>query len=145
MKNILVGTDGSDGANRAIEVAAELAKNCGGSLIIVTVVRPLRAAEQEQIRQFTRLEGSATDPTEVPAQQVLTEADMRARQTGLASIKTKLLRGDPAEALINAIQSERADAIVVGRRGHGRLVGLLLGSVSQKLVSLAPCVVLVAP
>jgi len=145
MKNILVGTDASDGANRAIEVAAELAKHSGAALTIVTVAVPLRLDEEEQVRQFTRIEGSSTEPTEVLAQQILTDAERRARRAGLISIKTKLLRGDPAEALINAIRNERADAIVVGRHGHGRLAGLLLGSVSQKLVSLAPCVVLVAP
>jgi len=145
MKNILVGTDASDGANRALGVAAELAKNSGAALTIVTVAGPMRPDEADQIRQFTRIEGSATDPSEVLAQQILAQADMRAREAGLTSIKTKLLRGDPAEALINEVRNERADAIVVGRHGHGRLAGLLLGSVSQKLVSLAPCVVLVAP
>ncbi len=91
------------------------------------------------------MEGDAADPTTVLAQQALSEAEERARQTGLTSIRTKLLWGNPTQALIDAIQSEKADAIVVGRRGHGQVVGLLLGSVSQKLVSLAPSIVIVAP
>ena len=54
---------------------------------------------------------------------------------------------DPAEAIIEAARREHADAIIVGRRGRGRgqLAGLLLGSVSQKVVSLAPCTVIVVP
>jgi len=52
---------------------------------------------------------------------------------------------DPAEAIIEAARREHADAIIVGRRGRGQLAGLLLGSVSQKVVSLAPCTVIVVP
>jgi nucleotide-binding universal stress UspA family protein len=47
--------------------------------------------------------------------------------------------------LIDIAKDGPVDKIVVGRRGRGELAGLLLGSVSQKLVSLAPCAVVVAP
>ena len=53
--------------------------------------------------------------------------------------------GQPHPAIVETIGREKADAIVVGRRGHGQLSGLLLGSVSQKLCSLAPCVVIMVP
>jgi nucleotide-binding universal stress UspA family protein len=45
--------------------------------------------------------------------------------------------GDPADAIISAARDRQADLIVVGSRGHGRLTGLLLGSVAQKVISLA--------
>ena len=85
------------------------------------------------------------NPAEIVAQRNLSEAEHRARRAGITSPKVNLVWGDPAQEIIDAIQREKVDAIVVGRRGHGRLSGLLLGSVSQKLTSLAPCVVIVVP
>jgi nucleotide-binding universal stress UspA family protein len=49
------------------------------------------------------------------------------------------------QTIIDIAQEKQADAIVVGRRGAGRIAGLLLGSVSQKLVSLVPLPVIVIP
>jgi nucleotide-binding universal stress UspA family protein len=47
--------------------------------------------------------------------------------------------------IIDCIVSEKVDAVVVGRRGHGQLAGLLLGSVSQKLATLSPCPMIIVP
>jgi nucleotide-binding universal stress UspA family protein len=59
--------------------------------------------------------------------------------------KCESLVGDPAELLLEAIARERPDMIVVGKRGRGQLSGLLLGSISQKLVSLSVVPVIVVP
>jgi hypothetical protein len=53
--------------------------------------------------------------------------------------------GDPAEVIIETAQRLRADTIVMGRRGRGRLAGPVLGSVSQKVASFAPSVVILVP
>jgi len=79
------------------------------------------------------------------AQEIFVDAKKRARSQGVPEVRTLHAAGDPAERILDAARSEQADMIVVGRRGRGRLAGLLLGSVSQKLVSLAPCVVVVVP
>lgn len=142
MQNILVATDGSSPADRAVEVAAELAKVVGGTLLIVTVAGSLSG---EEARQLVRAERDIADALESLSAEILMAAKDRARRLGLSAVKVQTAWGDPAEAIIEAARREHADAIVVGRRGRGRLAGMLLGSVSQKIVSLAPCTVVVVP
>ncbi len=54
------------------------------------------------------------------------------------------LEGDPAAALLDFAETARADLLAIGRRGSTGLAGLLLGSVSEKLLQLAACPLLVA-
>ena len=79
------------------------------------------------------------------ATQVLSRAEARAQRKGVTPIKLLTGWGDPAQTIIETVRQEKADLLVVGRRGHGQLSGLLLGGVSQKLASLAPCKVMVVP
>ena len=60
-----------------------------------------------------------------------------------AEIHTELIEGDPAEAIIEVAKTRASNVIVMGSRGLGRLAGLVLGSTSQKVVSHAPCPVLI--
>ncbi len=141
IQSIMVAVDGSDSSNRALDVAAGLARLEKAALVIVSVATPSPAAAR---REFQRIEHSAADPSETISQATLMDAQQRA---GWADVKARtiMLWGDPAEEIIKAVVSEKVDALVVGRRGHGQLAGLLLGSVSQKLVSLSPCMVTVVP
>jgi len=142
MRHIMVATDGSGGGDRAVDVAAELTKAVSGTLSIVTIGGNLSG---EELRQLVRAEGSIGDVLESLSAQILTDARKRARALGVSDVQVQTGWGDAAKAIIEAAQHDRADAIVIGRRGRGRLAGLLLGSVSQKVVSLAPCVVIVVP
>jgi nucleotide-binding universal stress UspA family protein len=142
MRHIMVATDGSSGGDQAVDLAAELTKAVGGTLSIVTVAEILSG---EELRRLDRTVGRTADALESLSAQILVDARERAERLGVSNIHTRTWTGDPATAIIEAAKHEKADAIVVGRRGHGRLAGLLLGSVSQKLVSLAPCTVIVVP
>jgi len=75
---------------------------------------------------------------------ILTQAEGQARKH-LSSIQTASRDDDPARAVLEIAREKGVDAIVVGRRGRGPATGLLLGSTSQKLVTLAPCPVIVVP
>ena len=60
-----------------------------------------------------------------------------------AQIYTEMIEGDPAETIIEVARTRSSDLIIIGARGMGKLAGLLLGSTSQKVLSLAPCPVLI--
>ena len=143
VKAIIVGTDGSEGAERAVMVAADLAKAIDGRLLLVNVSQS--GLSQEQLRTIDRLQIAEGDALEGVSDRILAKADVLARARGAVKVETIRWAGDPAEALIKVAKDEHADALVVGRRGLGQLKGLLLGSVSQKLASLAPCVVIIVP
>jgi len=77
--------------------------------------------------------------------QTLKTAEARARHLGVSQVALRTGSGDVAQSLLNIAASSSVEMVVLGRRGRGQLAGLLLGSVSQKLVSLAPCAVVVVP
>jgi len=137
----MAATDGSSGGLRAVEAAAELAKATGAQLSILTI----GGSGGPEIDQLIRAEGNAGEAMELLCNQALTEGQRSARQAGIANVKLLTKWGDAAEVIIESARHENADLIVVGRRGRGRLTGLLLGSVSQKIVSLAPCKVMIVP
>ena len=97
------------------------------------------------MRQLPHTGASPGDVLEALTGQTLRAAEARAREFGLSRIEVRTCWGDVTQSLIDLAANSSTKMIVVGRRGRGRLTGLLLGSVSHKLVSLAPCAVVVVP
>lgn len=135
-KKIIWATDGSEDANRALPTALELAAN-GGKLIVV------HADE--------RLGGR---PGNVPALadedelQAAIRSKVRELEESGLDATFNVVHGtnrDPADLIAEAAKDEKADMIVVGTRGHGRVAGMLLGSVTQRLLHVAPCPVVAVP
>jgi nucleotide-binding universal stress UspA family protein len=143
VQKIIVATDGSEGGNRAVDFAAKLAKGSGANLIIVTIGETLT---RDEARRLARAEKEdVADVLESLANRVLLDARQRAERAGSQAIETRIGWGDAAETIIEIAKRIRADVIVVGRRGRGRLSGLVMGSVSQKIASYAPCVAVLVP
>jgi len=142
MQCIIAATDDSPAANRALDAAVKIAKATGYELVILTIGGNISGSE---LRRLAAVDGDLSKTLEEAAAQILDEARKRAFRSGVSAVRVLSGWGDPAETIIDTVESEKADILVVGRRGRGRLSGLLLGSVSQKLASLAPCKVLIVP
>ena len=137
-ETIVVGTDGSETAKRAVQEAVRLAKALQAELHIVSGFRPMHA----------KISGAPTGADEVwqplpdsHVEATIQEAEATARIAG-AKTKTHVVRGDPADALLNVAKDVGASTIVVGNRGMrgGRRV---LGSVPNTVSHKASCNVLI--
>ena len=145
MKLIIAATDGSEGAERAVAREAELAKFTNAKLLIVNVSQPELSHAYAELPLSVRLGITEGDALEEISHRMLSRASSVAQKHGATDIESVTGGGDPAETLLHLIDSRNADAIVIGRRGLGQLKGLLIGSVSQKLASLARCIVIIVP
>lgn len=134
-KNILVAVDGSEHALKAAHIAGDFARQMQADLRVVTAYDPVPTYLGEPNLQ------NALNERFSQANQVLDEA---LKQIGEipGELKTEVLEGPPAEAILAVVEARGNDLIIMGTRGLGRLQGLLLGSQSQKVVSHAPCPVL---
>jgi nucleotide-binding universal stress UspA family protein len=142
---ILVALDGSEPASRAGALGADLAVKYGAALDLVHVIP--RLVISDSIKQFAEIEGVDTREMQISAaaQSFLTEAKGRAAAKGVARVATEVLVGDPAAELLDYARGRSIDLLVLGRRGMGQVRGLLMGSVSSKVSSLASCPVLTVP
>ena len=135
-KAIIWATDGSSGAERALPFAKDLAKANGARLVVVHV-NEFMAGRGAGPVNFNKDEVQAAIGKQV--------ADVK--QEGL-DVKLQLadvMAGGAAHVIAEIADKEGADLIVAGTRGHGPLSGLLLGSVTTRLLHVAKCPVLVVP
>lgn len=140
---ILHPTDGSANAGRALDVACGLAHALRARLVILHVQRRHGAEVMpEGLRGFERLEHMRVTEADLLRQaacRIVADAEQAARDRGVGEIETMVAEGDPGRTILDTAASRRADLIVLGSRGLGDLQGLLLGSVSHKVVNAAPC------
>lgn len=146
MKRIVAAVDGSASSLKAVDLAADLAGKYDAELVLITVEREFAPVISEEVRAYARAEhitDLTSDPGFAAAENVVAGARLQAQAKGAPRVSTEVEAGDPAEAIIALAKDRNADLIVIGSRGHGRLVGLMLGSVAQKVLAHASCPVLV--
>jgi len=140
MEKIVVGVDGSEGAEAALEFAAHEAALRAAGLRIVSAWEIPAGAYGGGFAP--PLDAETLDAFRIRAEQVADEAHatIKKLQPSLEA-ETFTVQGQPAEVLLD--QAADATMIVVGNRGLGGFKRLLLGSVSQQVVHHAACPVVV--
>jgi nucleotide-binding universal stress UspA family protein len=140
--SIVVGTDGSDTAAKAVERATELAKALGASIELVSAFEPVAAARlREDAREVPPdLEWMVNPRADVEA--TLREASAAVEAVGVP-VRTYAREGDPADAILDVAEERGAELIVVGNKGMTGAKRFLLGSVPNKVSHHAPCSVLI--
>ena len=143
-QSIVVGTDGSETAQHAVNTAAELARLSGARLTVVTAYRSVRAVALLAAGGSAAIDfHDAEEQQRMEAEELLTHAVMRMDATDVR-VSTQARTGDAAEALIATAEEVGADLLVVGNRGMGGVARFLLGSVPNRVAHHSPCAVLIA-
>ena len=146
MQRILAAVDGSMPSLRAVAFAADLASKYSAELIILTVGPELSLKLTSELETYfcqEHIDAPLNEWRSADAESMLAGARLEAEAQGAKQIFTQSSIGDAAEEIIGVAKNKKADLIVVGSRGLGRLAGLLLGSVAQKVLAHAACPVLI--
>jgi len=141
-QTVLVGTDGSDSSYRAVDRAAEIARDTTARLVIVCAYEPATAREVAMAEDVLGDEAYAVAGS-APAEETLRTAAERAAARGADKVERVPVEGEPVKSLIGALEEHQGDLLVVGNRGLNTIAGRLLGSVPAALSRRSPCDVLI--
>jgi nucleotide-binding universal stress UspA family protein len=139
---IVAAVDGSEQGDRAAALAASLARSQDARLVLVTVVRPPEG--------WWGVTGEPPTPAALAdalisgQQEVLAEVERNIDLAGIEYTTVEEL-GDPTSSILAVCERERADLLVVGRRGAGLVERMVIGSVADRLAHHAPCPLIIVP
>ena len=133
--NILVATDGSEYSNRALDRAIDFASSYGGKLNVVSIVDVPHEAYAEA--------PEAIDKMVEKARGIVKDAVDKATDAGVPA-EGHVRSGDSTEIILELAGKLSVETIFIGSHGRTGIRRLLLGSVSEKVIGLSRCPVLIA-
>ena len=146
INKMLIAVDGSEAAAKGLDFTLNLADKLDAEVQILSVVPPVDSI----IPRFIPMAPPSTfytsiiDEMEKRLKTVLSEALKSAKEkTPKLKISTRLLKGRPADRIIQTAKEEGFDIIVVGSRGLSGVEEFFLGSVSDRIADRASCSVLI--
>lgn len=144
LSHILCATDLSETSVPAVEMAAEIARAVGARLTLAHVIEPITMPPGLEAYALEGMPPDWEQRVDQGRRQAVDErlAKLRAR-CGDIPVTTQVFYGPLPGILTDAVQDLQADLLVVGTHGRKGVAHLLLGSVAEKLLRIAPCPVLV--
>jgi nucleotide-binding universal stress UspA family protein len=134
-QRILVGYDGSQESEKAIQVGLSFSNTFDSRLEILAVIQPGEPAASVSSHK-------GLDHARKHYELALSKIVEAANGHG-GNVETSVVVGHPADQLIQRAEQSHSDLVVVGRRGTSRFENLDMGSVSEHVLAHAPCPVLV--
>jgi nucleotide-binding universal stress UspA family protein len=138
---LVVGLDGSDGSTAALEWCCAVAARFDTEVVAVHALAPVVSYVPAPLEPAPILDAT---PERREAQAALERWCSRLRDAGIRH-RSIVVDGTPADALMRVARAEPGSWIVVGRRGRGGFLGMLLGSVPHALSLHAPVPVVIVP
>jgi nucleotide-binding universal stress UspA family protein len=135
-ERILIATDGSEKNRAAVEEALRIGRLCGSAVFVVYVM-DLGAFESASADVVIR-----DTWTVVQQEAEAALAYVRTMAEGV-TLETVVLDGKPAAQIVKFAEENKIDLIVIGTQGKRGLERLLLGSVAEQVIRMAPCKILV--
>jgi nucleotide-binding universal stress UspA family protein len=126
---ILIPIDGSEHSELGLAHAVRLAKSFSAELVVMVAFDPPSRLHRRGLLPPEEI----VQAMEADARELAGEAAHLLQERGL-KVRAIAVRGDPAEAIIGVADDEKVDLIVMGRRGLHGLRGMLLGSVSERVL-----------
>jgi nucleotide-binding universal stress UspA family protein len=138
---IVVGTDGSATAERAVHKATALAKAVGAELVIISAFN--NRAPAGVAAAGISIDSGWVAAAQSSAEAVAKEAAEQAKAEGVETVTHQAVAGDPSEVLIRVTQEQHADLLVVGSKGMQSTARFLLGPIANKVSRKVDCDLLI--
>jgi nucleotide-binding universal stress UspA family protein len=137
-KNVVIGVDGSDESSAALLQAVKLF-GLDQRDVQVTVVNVVSVTGIFKYISPASFVASIEDNLMMSGEAILAQTNKVLKDCGVKKVETKLADGDPVTELLKVVAELQADLVVVGGQGRSALERFLLGGVSSKLATHAPC------
>ena len=134
-RRILVGYDGSQESEKAIQVGLSFCNTLDSRLEILAVIQPGEPAASVSSHHGLK---RAREHYELALRKIVEAANGPG-----GNVETSIVVGHPANEIIKRAEQSHSDLVVVGHRGTSRFKNLDMGSVSEHVLAHAPCPVLV--